>query len=320
MERPRLEVALAITIVLVTAVFIRDLWVPAVAERHLEEAERKYDLELGEPNRWFSSWTIGDGQAFAVIAADPTGMKLSREVKEPVYRFSRAGYGWLSYVASTGQERWVPFGLGLVGGLAVIGNLVLAIHLRSRLGPRVWVLMANPVLYMGFAGDTAEPLALFFLTIAIAFGGSWAAVALGVTRPSYLLGLSRRPRALVVGVLSATLLLVYSIVRFGTDGLISGAGRIGIPFAAYFENPSIAGWVLALAATVTLLMGVRGRDWSWILSGLLVISLGSDVTRVIENAWRASGMLPVLWVFGLRYSIPREASDASPAVAVWGSV
>ena len=30
-------------------------------------ASEKYDLDFGEPSRWFSAWSVGDGQAFAVV-------------------------------------------------------------------------------------------------------------------------------------------------------------------------------------------------------------------------------------------------------------
>ena len=285
-------------IVVLGAVLVRSEWIPPFAERHVEVAAESYELDLGEPNRWLSAWSIGDGQAFAVIAADPTGMKLSREIKEPVYRFSRAGYGWLAAIASLGQERLIPFGMALVGALALAGNLVLAIRLRYELGARAWILIANPALYIGFAGDTAEPLAILALTIALGAGAAWAALAVGVTRPSYLIALVRQPRQLAVGAFAALALLTYSIIQFGTDQLIPGGGRIGLPFVAYVESPSFAGWALVGLALLTVAMGIRERDWAWIVAGMIVVCLGSDVTPNVENAWRAAGMLPVLWAFG----------------------
>lgn len=312
----RFEIVVAALLVGAGAFFVRAEYIPPEAEKHVEVAASRYELDLGEPNRWFAAWSIGDGQAFAVIAADPSGMKLSTEIKEPHYRFSRAGYGWLSYFGSLGQERFIPYGMALIGGLAVLGNLILAVSLRSRLGQEVWILVVNPALYIGFAGDTAEPLALLLLTFAIASEARWASIALGLTRPSYVVALLMKPRLALLGLTSAAVLLTYGIVRFGTEQLIPSGGRVGLPFAAYVEHPSVAGWVLAAFALVTLVIGVRKRNWAWIVSGLLVISLGSDVTLNIENAWRAAGMLPILWAFGpsRRSSRPDETVVAETQI------
>lgn len=306
--RPKLEIVLAGLIMLTGAMFVRAEWIPPSAERHVEVAADLYDLDLAEPNRWLSAWSIGDGQAFAVIAADPTGEKLSEEIKEPHYRFSRAGYGWLAFAASLGQDQLIPLGMAVVGAIALFGNLLLAVRLRERIGVGAWILLMNPALYIGFAGDTAEPLAILLLTYALASGPWWSAIALGVTRPSYLLGLVQRSRLFAYGIAAALTLIGYSILKFGTDQLVPDSGRIGIPLAAYVEHPSPAGWVLAGLAVATLIVGVLRRDWAWILSGLLVICLGSDVTPNIENAWRAAGMLPVLWALGPGYRPPSEAA------------
>ena len=296
-----LEVVMVLAIAALIAFYARSEYVPPFAERHVEAAAEKYDLDIAPVSEWFSAWSIGDGQAFAVIAADPSGMKLSTEIKEPAYRFSRAGYGWLSSMASLGREQWIPYGMALVGALALAANAWMAVSLRDRLGARSWLLIANPALYIGFAGDTAEPLALFLLTLAMASGTVWSSMALGVTRPSYLVALITRKRQFALGLAITAALLTYSIVRFGTEQLIPDGGRFDLPVRAYIEHPSLAGWILLALAVGTVGIGVWERDWAWGLSGLLVLALGSDVTVAVENAWRAAGMLPVLWAFGPRY-------------------
>lgn len=310
----RTEVIAATLIVVFGVFYTRAEWIPASAEMQVELAEERLGLDVAEPNRWFSAWSVGDGQAFAVIAADPTGEKLGEEIKEPIYRFSRAGYGWLAFVASAGQESWVPYGMAIVGAASVAGVLWLSIRLRDRIGWRTWLLILNPALYIGFAGDTAEPLAIFLLAFGMAFGSVWAAVALGVTRPSYLLAKLRSARLFLWGVASALLLLIYGILRFGTDQLFPDPGRIALPVTAYAEHSSLAGWALLTFGVATLAVGFRRRDWAWIASGLLVVALGPDVTANPANAWRAAGMLPVLWAFGtgFRPAIGGQAGGRSP--------
>lgn len=297
----RFEILVVTAIVTLTAVYVRAEYIPPYAERHVAIAAEKYDLEVGSPGPWFSAWSVGDGQAFAVIAADPTGKKLSQEIKEPAYRFSRAGYGWLAAAASFGQDRWIPYGMALVGGVALAGVLWITVSLRKSLGPRVWVLVLNPALYIGFAGDTAEPVAILALIYATTSGALWASAALGVTRPSYLIAILGNKRQFGTGIAAAVTLLLYSIIRFGTEELVPDGGRLDFPLRAFMENPSVAGWVLVALAGATAGVGLKWRDWAWVVSGLLVLSLGTDVTANVENAWRAAGMLPVLWALGPRY-------------------
>ena len=310
----RYEVFAACLLVVFGVFYARAEWIPASPERQVESAEERLGIDVGEPNRWFSAWSIGDGQAFAVIAADPSGGKLGDEIKEPIYRFSRAGFGWLAFVASLGQEHWIPYAMAAVGIASVAAVLWLSVDLRDRLGRRAWLLILNPALYIGFAGDTAEPLAIFLLTYGLAFGSAWSAAALGVTRPSYLLAHLGRTRMLGWGFASAALLLSYSILRFGTDQLLPDAGRVAFPLAAFIDHASLAGWALVAVGAVTVTRGIRHRDFAWIASGILVLILGPDVTTNASNAWRAAGMLPVLWAFGPGYS-PRsgrlKARDAA---------
>ena len=313
MSRP-LEYVLVALIVIGGAYYVRGEYIPPFPERHIENAEEKYDLDIGEPGPWFSAWSIGDGQAFAVIAADPSGMKLSVEIKEPAYRFTRASFGWLAAAASFGQEAWIPYGLAVVGVVSLAATVAFAMSVRERLGPRIWLLLVNPAIYLGFAGDTAEPLGLLLLAIAISTGSVWVSFALGVTRPSFLVALFGRWRQLSLGLAATAGILAYGLVRFGADQFIPDGGRIGLPFTAYFEHSTLSGWLLAALASATLVVGIRRRDWAWVVSGVLIICLGDDVTANPANAWRAAGMIPVLWDFGAGYRA-EERSSAAESVA-----
>lgn len=305
----RYEFILIILIVVAGALYARAEYIPTFSDRHVENAEEKYGLDVGDPGPWFSAWSIGDGQAFAVIAADPTGMKLSAEIEEAAYRYSRAGFAWIVAAASLGHEDWIPYGMAVVGILSLLAITWLAISLRDQVGVRIWILVLNPALYLGFAGDTAEPLGMFFLAYAMATGSIWAAAALGVTRPSYLIGLLGRWRQVGVGVGATVAILVYGLFRFGVENFIPDGGRVGLPLRAYFEHSTPWGWLVALAAAATLMVGIRKRDWAWIASGLLILCLGTDVTANPVNALRAAGMIPVLWAFGPGFQAITKAAS-----------
>jgi len=77
------------------------------------------------------------------------------------------------------------------------------------------------------------------------------------------------------------------------------------------------------AATVTLILGLRQRDWTWVLVAIFVFAFGNDVTLNPINAWRAAGLLPVLWAFGPGYEPPmarRSAARVTDFMHVEGEV
>ena len=316
-KKHRFEALLVVAIVLLAALGARAAYIPVFYEEHVERAAETFDLSLGEPSRWFSAWSLGDGQAFATITADPSGGKLGERIKGPAYRFSRAGYSWLASALTLGNESWVPYGMALAGALAVIGILVLAMSLRERLGPKAWLMLLNPAIYLGFGGDTSEPLGVLLLGVALSTGSVWVAAALGVTRPTYLLALLGRWRLVAGGLGSALVLGAYSLWRFGFEGMGFPEGGIALPLAAYFDNSSLGGWILALLAITTVVIGVRYRNWTWVVMGIFVLSFGYSVTPNPINAWRAAGLLPVLWAFGPAYQLP--AVSRSPVASEVGS-
>jgi hypothetical protein len=301
-SRHRLEVLLAVAVVVLGALWVRAVYVPSFADRHVAASEQRYHFDVGDPGPWFSAWSLGDGQAFALIALDPTGHKLDDEVKISAYRFTRAGYGWAVWAASLGRARAVPYALAAVGALAVIANLVLAVHLRGRIGPRAWLLMLNPALYIGFAGDTSEPMGVLFLGLAMASGSWVAAVFLGVTRPTFLVGLWGRWKMFLPGVVGAGVVAAYGILVL-QPRLLAPGGGLALPLVGYFQRWSISGALLCVAALATLFVGVRSGDWAWVLSAALVLCFGVEVLTNPVNAWRTAGFLPVLWAFGPRYEL-----------------
>jgi hypothetical protein len=311
LRRYRLEIVLVAAIVLIAATFVRWNAIPSFADRHVQVAEERYSFEVGEPGPWFSAWSLGDGLVYVLIGIDPSGEHLASEILEVGYRFARAGYGWAGWAVSLGQERFVPQALAIVGGLSVLGLLRVAVRMRPRLGPRTWLMVFNPALFIGVAADTSEPLGILLLAAGMASGSWVAAVLLGVTRPTFLLGLWPRWKLFVPGILAAVSLALYSLVTFGAETLFRGGGRLTFPLLAYIEHPSLWRVLLAVLATATVVVGVGKRDWSWVVSGLFVLCFGFDVLRAPTNAWRAAGLIPVLWAFGPGYRIGSATGSMS---------
>jgi hypothetical protein len=302
LRRYQPEIVLVTALVVVSAFYARLEYIPSFADRHVAVAEEKYGFDVGEPGPWFSAWSLGDGQAYAMIAVDPTGDKLAEHVSEAGYRFARAGYGWSTWAFALGEPHLVPYALAAVGGLSLVGVLLVAIRIRRSLGARAWLLVLNPALFAGFAGDTSEPLGILMLAFTMAWGSWVAAVFLGVTRPTFLVGVWGRWRLFVPGVVAAASLALYSLFAFGAEALFPAGGRLALPFLAYVEHLSIWGLILAGVATATVILGIRERDWSWAMAGILVLCFGPDVLRDPINAWRAAGFIPVLWAFGPNFA------------------
>jgi hypothetical protein len=313
---PRREIWLVALLVVITAVWCRYVWIPGPWREGLQFADDVWRIPVTGVGKWFSAWTVGDGQAFAVIAADPLGLDQGWELSQPAYRYSRAGFGWLAWVVSLGQSAWVPYGMAIVGTVSVVGAFVLAVRLRPELGPSSWLLVLNPAIFIAFAGDTAEALAVLALAFTIASGRWWASVALGVIRPSFLVALVGRWRSLLWGALAATTLGVLWTLRFGLETGQYG-GNFAPPYAGYWRAPSLAAIGLAILATVTLLRGVRRRDWGWAASGLLVICFSEFLVENPADGWRTGGMLLVLWAFGPGYEpSPTALVDSPGAISV----
>lgn len=308
---------LAAAVVAVVAFWARAVYVPPFADRHVAASEEKYHYDVGIPGEWFSAWSLGDGQAYVLIALDPTGDKLAEEVEISAYRFTRAGYGWATWVFSLGRARLVPYALAVVGGLAVVANLAVAVRLRERLGPRAWILLINPAVYMGFAGDTSEPLGVLFLTLAMSTGSWVAAVALGVSRPTYLAALWGRWRTFLPGLAGTVLIVTYGLLALRPERLLPGGG-LALPLVAFVRNWSIWGTLLAASALATLVVGWLRRDWAWALSALFVLCFGVEVLVNPTNAWRTAGFLPVLWAFGPNYERgPAVTGNVGSEATVW---
>lgn len=258
----------------------------------------KWDADFGTWPSIFYTGAGGDGEVFAVLAADPFGSGQFPDLLHVTYRYSRVGFSLVAWMFSFGNETLVLPALVIVGLLAVAGVGFASGFLRERLGWRSWILLLNPALYIGFIGDTAEPLGILLLILAMMGSGLLASAALGLTRPSYAVALFDRLPLAVAAVLTAIAVRLVAVAIFQAPLFDSPTELFALPVLAYLAEPSLAGFVVLLAGLATIGIGLANRNLAWVSSGLLVLVLGTAVTIDPINAVRAAGMLPVLWAFG----------------------
>jgi len=299
----RLEIGLAALALAVLAIAYRYAWTPGPWEEGLQFARDEWRIAVGDVGFWFSAWTIGDGQLFAVIASDPLGLDEGWKMIQPAFRYWRAGFGWLAWAASLGQESWVPYGMAIVGGASIVSTFLLTVRLRPQLGRRAWFLVFNPAVLIAFAGDTAEGLGVLALAYAIATGRVWASAALAVIRPSFLIALVGRWKVLRWGALTALVTGVWWIFHFGWEASQYGS-NFALPFVGYGDEPSLQSLALGAFASATIWRGWRNRDWAWVASGIMVVCFSGFILGNGTNGWRVAGMLYVLWAFGPGYEAP----------------
>lgn len=304
----RREILLVALVVAMVTIGYRWAWTAPLWQEHLASASELWGIPVEDAGRWFSAWTVGDGQAYALIASDPLGLDIGAQLGQPAYRYARAGFGWLAWIASFGQRELVPYGLAAVGALSIFGCLMLAIRLRPSLGPSSWLIVLNPAVFIGFAGDTAETLAVLVLALGLTGGGSWWGALLGAVRPTYILALLSRVEAFFSGLAIALVMAALWMLRFGVD-LGQFGGRIGFPLVGYVEAPSIHSIGLLVFALVSVVVGVRARNLAWIASGIFVVCFTVGVLEEAVNSWRAGGLLVTLWAFGPYHRVGTTASD-----------
>ena len=300
-RRKGLAVALIFAITLATGLaVVRSVGARDSNLTHLDRVNNIAGTNIGPEQGWLAVGMNGDGATFAVVAADPFGRGPGETLRQPSFRYSRLGYPYLSAVLVFGQQELVLIGLGVVGALAVAGAAFISERLSHERGWMAWLIVANPALVVGFLGNTAEPLSIFLLSVALFTGSRLAAIAVALVRPSYIVGLANHWRLLLFGLVSALAIKAFWSWWFD-EAFLSGTSNFDIPFRGVIESPSVLGWIVVLAGLATAVVGAKQRDWGWILSGMMVISLAMVVVDTPINALRAAGMLPVLWAFGPKY-------------------
>jgi len=285
----------ASVIAVVAALTIKVVSVSPLDSFHYSDLGDITGIDFGDWPDLFYTGGRGDGAVFAALAVDPFGDGPSQLILSAVYRYGRIGMSLLAFALSFGQETLVLPVLFAIGLSAVATVGFLSGFWRQRFGLRSWALVLNPALYVGFGGNTAEPLGILLLALALVGSGYWAAVALGLTRPTFGTALFGRGRSLSLLVVTATTVRLAAVWIFNGSILENPGGNLTLPAIAYFNRPSVLGFLVLASGASTLVFGAVRRDSAWMVSGLLVVALGEAVTANPANAVRAAGMLPVLW-------------------------
>lgn len=267
-------------------------------------------------------WTIGDGQAFVVLAADPLARGPLGELGIPGYRYGRVLPSLIGRLLVGGNPSLVPLALLVVNSACVVTIGYLAWRLTALWGVRSLLLAANPAIFIGYWGDTAEPLGILLVIGSLGlvgrFGSTASSVLLGITRPSYATALVRRDSwwlalAAVGTALAFRILVVEALLNLETGDLST---NFTLPGLGYIDGWSRADQLsqfvmvaVASAAVLTILRGLplgmnRRFSWAFISTGLLVLLLDGGVVAGYENLLRAAGVLPLVWVTWERAADP----------------
>ena len=125
-----------------------------------------------------------DGVYYFAIGIDPLATGEAHErIDLAGYRYSHPGYGWLAWVASLGNPRFVAMSLAVVGLLTFAGAAAVVSLVARKTGWSEWAglfVAFNPGLIYAVAVDTGEPfgvLLLGLLTLAW-LARRWVIVAL----------------------------------------------------------------------------------------------------------------------------------------------
>lgn len=283
----------------------------------LRSFETATGSEIGPEAAFFAAGLDGDGATFTIVALDPLGRRIGHLLNDPSYRYMRFGFPWLATGVVAGHEDLVLLGLTVVGMAAAGLVAFTASRLNETRGLWAWLLVANPALVLGALNDTAEPLAIALLALAIMTGSMWAAVLLAAVRPTFLIAIAGRWRILAVAFAVAATSKVYWSWHF-EESFLTGGSNLDLPFAGVVASPTILGWMLMAAAVVTAVIGGVKRDWAWVVSGVFVLCFGQVVVDTPINALRAAAFLPVLWAFGPNFDSRltlREVFTTSPGKA-----
>ncbi len=287
---------IAAFVLVLVAVMVRAVVATPIDYRHYEVVEGLTHVDFGSWPDFFYTSGGGDGEIFAVLGADPFGLDASQSIPHVIYRYSRVGSSLLASIISLGRDPLVLPALAFVGLLSVAGVGFLAGYHRERLGAKAWLLILNPALLNGFIGDTAEPLAIFLLTlILLGSRNAWTTIGMAITRPTYAVSLVERTRLLVIAIAAAVAVRFFAWWRFAGSIFDSPDSVFAPPLIGYVAEPSIVSVFVGLAAVGTLAMGVTNKNWTWLASGAFVMCIGPAVLAHPVNLVRAAGMIPVVW-------------------------
>lgn len=311
------------TAIVLTGIFIR--WsvtnTAGLSEVDLNRYEAAFGVDLPDwygDHPFFLYWSLGDGQAFVTLAADPVGENSSQLLGSPAYRFSRIGFSLVGRVAVGWRLDLIPIGLfaANTASLFVIG--LFAGTRASRSDPTAVLLAANPAVYIGYVGDSAEPFAIALLLCALTAlsraRSAGSAFALATVRPSYLTTIfaSRFPlSSFAAAMVAAASVSIVGTVTFGPPTAAAGA-QFTAPLLGFFRAWGSAEYLgrlslLAILLAVAVSLGVAlkrsdlapGTRISLALTALVLLNLNLVVLTHSVNSLRAAGSLPVLLAIAL---------------------
>jgi hypothetical protein len=297
---------------------------------------------------------VGDGQAFAALAQDPT---LARptvfratandapDSAEAAYRAQRPLLGWLAWAASGGQPGVVPAAmLALTIGSAAL-LAVVAARLAGDLGRRVeaapLVLLApGAMVVLGWTG-----VELLAAGLGLAGAASWlagrrglavallAAAALSretllvvpaalaaadLLGPCALRRSWRRVTPLAVAPLAWAGWVLVVHARLGSWPGDAGAARIGLPFGSVLEAASHWGPVDVVVLAVTVGLGVVGwrrLDRAWRwIIGAHGVLATTLGVEVLQTWVGFSRVLLPVTVLGIVALLPRAPADRGASI------
>lgn len=296
-------------------------------------ADRPYGVQVDrEAHPFFLMWTRSDGQAFFSIAGDLDGDEQAAGLGNLSYRMSRIGMSVLARLLTFGNDDWLLYTLPIVSLLAFLALVLVAMRLVDRLGPRALLLPLTPAAIIGTIYDSAEPLGTVLLVASLTattlVGASLAAVALGVSRPSYAIGvpasrLGLQPAILAVGAGASLQLLI--VLGFGIP-FSGGAGNLALPITGLIEEwprmaPSgqivaavVLGSALALVTFAASGRYVFSYRATCALTAVFSLCLGAAVYQETFSPFRATAPAFVLIILAPLFRADSGTEDVSVTV------
>lgn len=212
-----------------------------------------------------------DGVYFYAIGADPLALGPAHKLLDlGAHRYTHPLYGWMAWLLSAGQPKFVPHALLLISlmsmGVAGAGFAFLAARFGMSPLAGLWVTL-NPGLIASVTFDTAEPLGAAILVLALlawtserrALGAAgflllsmtrqpFALIPLGVAaweiarnrRSMSFRPLLMRVAPLALGPLAMVLWQVYLFFRFEELPFATGEVVLTLPFQGWLEAFGIA--------------------------------------------------------------------------------
>lgn len=247
-----LHQAVAAVVAVSLGLFLKDVSTHGLGAAELERyAAQPYGvtIDAADVSRLHLLWTLGDGQAFVTIAADPLAEGPVRGLDLPAYRMARVGWSLLIRGLALGDIDQLPVAVTLASLGSFAALAMYAVRLVPLWGPRALLVPLTPGVLVGFVQGTAEILGALLLVVAMTAqhtaSASVAGVLLGITRPSYataLPGAHRWLPALIGAVASAAILQAVLTNGLGLRTFGMGSGHFDVPFGGYLTAISNSGW------------------------------------------------------------------------------